>query len=744
MNKISQNDLKPHHQITEIGYMSSGEDPFFHIDKNFSKGWYFFEYQVNYQTDDAIENDSEVAKFYIDYGEGFKEHESVCLPIYTGKLAKRIIYLKGEVKHLRFDPLQREGSFVIKHFAFKKVFSVFALDRILKKQFSDQPPSYFPMSRYLEALRYSLFVSDTELGAFYRSYNNQFQKNNSTPSITYEDWIAKYEQYPTPDILKAEIAQFKSQPVFSIVMPTYNTEEALLCAALDSVIAQSYPHWELCIADDHSPSPHVCKVLKSYAKKDARIHYVQRETNGHISAASNSALELAKGNYVVLMDHDDTLAEHALYEVARLLEQKPELKIIYTDEDKIDYDGIRSLPHFKSDWNRDLFYSHNYITHLVVYQHELLKKVGGFRLGVEGSQDYDLLLRCVLHVTDPEIGHIPKVLYHWRMIVGSTALGSGEKSYTSDAGMKALEDHFIERGIKNIRISTIHPNVYRIHWPLPKKRPLVSLIIPTRDGYEILKQCIDSIIEKTTYQPYEILIVDNESSCEKTLAYLKECGRKKNIRVLPYHHPFNYSAINNYAVQQAKGEIIGLINNDIEVINPDWLTEMVSHAIRPDIGCVGAKLYYGNDAIQHAGVICGIGGIAGHSHKGFSRHEEGYFSRLKIVQNLSAVTAAVLVVKKRIFLEVGGLNEIDLKIAFNDVDFCLKVRKAGYRNVWTPFAELYHHESVSRGFEDNPEKIARFEKESAYMKTTWNDVLECDPFYSPNLTLDRQDFSIKD
>nr|WP_260680350.1 glycosyltransferase family 2 protein [Thalassotalea sp. PS06] len=449
----------------------------------------------------------------------------------------------------------------------------------------------------------------------------------------------------------------------------------------------------------------------------------------------------AKGEYIVLLDHDDLLSPHALNEVALKIESNTNLKLIYSDEDKVDEDGKRSSPHFKSSWNPDLLYSQNYVSHLGVYKREIVNKIGGFRLGYEGSQDFDLLLRFTREITESEIAHIPKVLYHWRAIEGSTALDEGEKSYTTEAGIRALRDHFAAMNEKVLIESGKYPNTYKTSWVMDSE-PLVSLIIPTYNGYEITKQAIDSILEKTTYKNYEILLIDNNSDDEVALSYFDDISNHPQVTLLKYPFPFNYSAINNFAAGYANGEIIGLINNDVEVINGDWLTQMVSHAVRDEIGCVGAKLYYSNDTIQHAGVICGIGGVAGHSHKYFERDDPGYFSRLNLNQNLSAVTAACMLVKKPIFEQVGGLNEHDLTVAFNDVDFCLKVKRAGYRNLWTPYAELYHHESISRGAEDSPEKIKRFNEEARHMKSTWPKELANDPFYSPNLTKNKENFEI--
>ena len=478
-----------------------------------------------------------------------------------------------------------------------------------------------------------------------------------------------------------------------------------------------------------------------YAAADSRIKVIFREKNGHISENSNSALALCTGEWVALMDHDDLLPPNALFEVVKVLQSKPDTALIYSDEDKIDEKGERFMPHFKSDFNLDLLYGQNYISHLGIYRTEIAKEIGGFRKGLEGSQDYDFLLRYLLKIDHSKVVHIPKILYHWRAIEGSTALAAGEKSYTTEAGIKALQHHF---ALKSSDVTVTRgkaDNLYRVQWHWPNQ-PLVSLIIPTRNGYAITKQAIDSILNKTTYQNYEILLVDNNSDDPQALAYFEEIARHPKVKLLRYPHPFNYSAINNFAVEHAQGEIIGLINNDIEVINGEWLQEMVTQAQRPDIGCVGAMLYYPNDTVQHAGVIIGISGVAGHSHKYYLKKHPGYFSRLYLIQNLMAVTAACLLVRKDVFNEVNGLNEQDLTVAFNDVDFCLKVHAAGYRNLWTPFAQLYHHESISRGHEDNPEKQARFKREIDYMINTWHTNTLQDPYYNPNLTLEHENFSI--
>jgi len=336
------------------------------------------------------------------------------------------------------------------------------------------------------------------------------------------------------------------------------------------------------------------------------------------------------------------------------------------------------------------------------------------------------------------------VLYHWRMTKGSVALDPGEKSYTTEAGIKALRDFFCDQGRADIKVEAgAVPNTYRVRYPISKPEPLVSLLVPTRDMLEVLEPCIRSILEKTAYQNYEVLILDNGSVKSATLDYFDQVqAADSRVRVIPYHYPFNYSAINNHGVQRARGELLGLINNDVEIISTEWLTEMSSHALRPEIGCVGAKLYYANNTIQHAGVILGIGGVATHAYKNFPRADHGYFARLSVVQNYSAVTAACLLVRKSIYEEVGGLEEEYLKVAFNDVDFCLKVREAGYRNLWTPYAELYHHESRSRGWEDTPEKQARFQREIEFMLARWGNTLSSDPNHNPNLNRRNADLTV--
>lgn len=730
---------------TDHRWLSTGEDPHFYLDPQeiLIEGTTWYQLQLNIQGP----RKKQISRLYLDAGKGFNEEETINLQTKSGTLSCRVMRLGQMPKNLRFDPCDIAGELQIRFFHIHPVSQNEAQRAMLEYLVTNH---YLPTKTNLADAwciieQKARKAKQEPLDFLYTWYDSV--QNTPPGAVEYSDWIDTVEtpSLPSAETTRQTLEKMPHKPLISIVIPVYNTPEIYLRACIESVLTQSYPHWELCIADDASPQPHVIRILEDYAHKDQRIRYVRREINGHISHASNSALELATGEFVALLDHDDLLAEHALYFMALAVQDHPDAAVFYSDEDKIDAHGNRNSPHFKSDWNPDLFFSQNYVSHLGVYRRRILQKIGGFRSGVEGSQDQDLLLRCLPHARHDQIIHIPRILYHWRALEGSTALASSEKSYTTEAGIKALHDYFAENGPLGIEVNAGKlPNTYHVRWPVPEPAPLVSLLIPARDKKDLTEVAVCSILGKTTYQNYEILILDNGSVEQETLDWFDLIQKQdKRVQVLRYDHPFNYSAINNFGVQHARGSVIGLINNDIEVISPDWLTEMLGQVCRKEIGCVGAKLYYSNNKIQHAGVFLGIGGVAGHAHKRLEKDAHGYFSRLKLIQSLSAVTAACLLVRKEIYEQVGGLDEANLKIAFNDVDFCLKVREAGYRNLWTPWAELYHHESISRGAEDTPEKKARFSQEVRFMKEKWGKVLESDPYYSSHLTRDREDFSIK-
>jgi glycosyltransferase involved in cell wall biosynthesis len=560
------------------------------------------------------------------------------------------------------------------------------------------------------------------------------------PGADYGRWVQAHDSLtPAARQALAERAQrLADGPLISVLMPTYNPDPRWFQAAVDSVRAQLYPYWELCIADDASTAPHVRALLAQCAASDARIKVVFRPKNGHISAASNSALELVTGPWIALMDHDDLLAEDALLRVAECIQAHPDARLIYSDEDKVDGSGTRSDPYFKPDWNLDLFRSQNMFSHLGVLATELVRAAGGFRLGFEGSQDWDLVLRCVERVTPQQIRHIPRVLYHWRVHAESTARSMAAKPYAAVAGERALNEHYARIGVR-AQAEYIGYG-YRTRYALPEPAPQVSIIIPTRNALALVRQCIESVRRKTRYASYEIILVDNGSDDPAALAYFAQLAQQPNTRVLRDDRAFNYSALNNAAVAVARGELVALVNNDIEVIAPEWLDEMASLAMQPDIGAVGARLWYPNKTLQHGGVILGPGGVAVHAHKGLPRGLNGYAGRGALVQDFSAVTAACLVVRKRLYQQVGGLDEVNLAVAFNDVDFCLRLGEAGYRNVWTPYAELFHHESATRGEDVAPAKRARFEREIAWMQGRWGAMIERDPAYNANLTLLSEDF----
>lgn len=559
---------------------------------------------------------------------------------------------------------------------------------------------------------------------------------------TYAHWIKQHEPQgqEAERLWRAQIVKMRHKPLISILVPVYETPRDLLREMIDSVRAQCYEQWELCIADDGSASPHVRETLQHYAEADTRIKVAFRDCNGHISAASNTALELATGEWTALLDHDDVLRPNALLALACEINDHPEAELIYSDEDKLDLNGDRVDPFFKPDYSPELLLAQNYLNHLTAHRTANIRNVGGWRLGYEGSQDYDLNLRIIEQLDPATIRHIPQVLYHWRMTEGSTALAPQEKNYAAQTGLKAIAEHLARRA-PDSRVDLLASGYYRVRHPTPHSM-LVSLIIPTRDKAELLAQCVDSILLRSTYPNYEILIVDNGSVEDATKQLFSRLVQDHRVRVLSYDAPFNYSAINNFAAAQANGDIIGLVNNDIEVITPDWLEEMVSWAARDDIGCVGAKLYYDNGMIQHAGVILGIGGVAGHSHKYYPRESSGYFSRLVVHHNVSAVTAACLLVRRTVFEAVGGLDE-ELAVAFNDVDLCIKVQTKGYRNIFTPYAELFHHESASRGSEDTPEKKARFSSEVRWMQDRWFAEIQADRYYSPNLSLVHENYELR-
>lgn len=553
--------------------------------------------------------------------------------------------------------------------------------------------------------------------------------------LDYAKWIADHDTLPPQlqEAISRRVAAMKAPPLISVLMPTYNPNPAWLREAIESVRTQIYPHWELCIADDASTSAEVRDILKSYAETDARIKVVFRPQNGHISASSNSALALATGPWLALMDHDDLLPAHALFCVADCIAAHPDVRLIYSDEDKIDESGRRFDPYFKSAWNVDLFRSQNMFSHLGVLATDLVREVGGFRLGLEGSQDWDLVLRCMERVEARQIRHVPRVLYHWRVHGESTAGSMDAKPYAAVAGERALNEHFARTGV---RATAEHIGVgYRARYALPEAPPLVSLIIPTRNAAQAARRCLDSVRQKTAYPNYEIVVVDRASTDADALAWLQTIAKEPRVRVVQIEQAADDVAVPSAAVEAAQGSVLALLSDQLEVKSADWLAEMVSLALQPGVGAVGARLWYPAGALQHAGVILGIGGVAGFSHRGMPPAREGYCGRAALIQSLSAVSGACLVVRKAHYEQAGGMATDHPKGAFADIDLCLRLREAGLRNVWTPYADLVHHASAW------PARTKRFRQDVAYMQQRWGDALLDDPAYSPNLTLQIEDFS---
>lgn len=578
------------------------------------------------------------------------------------------------------------------------------------------------------------------LMGFAKKVRNRFKKNGFRPQ-PYPVWIKKH----LPDYKELEQQRkhtFSIHPKFSVVVPLYKTKEEYLMALVDSMKKQTYSNWELCLSDGSGADSPLKEILARLQAEDTRIKVVENETSLRISENTNAAISIATGDYIAFADHDDELAPHALYECVAALERDPQIDVLYSDEDKMSMDSSRLFePHFKPDFNIDLLCTVNYICHLFVAKRELIQTVGGLRPEYDGAQDYDFIFRCTEQAN--KIHHIPKILYHWRCHEDSTAENPESKLYAFEAGARAIKAHYDRIGVPVEISQGEYLGLYRTRF-IRSYDPLISIMIPNKDHIDDLKRCIDSIEEKSTYKNYEYIIIENNSTEEETFRYYKELeASNPKVKVVYWDGPFNYSAINNYGIQFAKGEYYLLLNNDTEIINPDCLEELLGYCMRKDVGAVGARLYYDDDTIQHAGVIIGFGGIAGHCFVQQPRGFTGYCHRIICAQDYSAVTAACMLVSKDAFEKVNGLSE-ELAVAFNDIDFCMKLRAADYLIVYNPYAELYHYESKSRGLEDTPEKVARFQREIETFSRRWPDILKNgDPFYNPNLTLDSQDFSLK-
>lgn len=567
----------------------------------------------------------------------------------------------------------------------------------------------------------------------------RLQERMEPEEVPYGPWYEKHKR-TEQELKKQSEKRFKKNVLISVAVPVYHTGELFLRQMIESVMDQSYKNWELCIVNAGPDDEKVREILNEYAEKDKRIRVRELAENEGIGKNTNRAFEIAEGEYVALLDHDDLLAPDALFEVACAIERShPD--IIYSDEDKVSGENLEhTQPHFKPDFNIDLLRANNYICHLLVIRKTLIDKVGGFREGFDGAQDHDFIFRCSDNADI--IVHIPRILYHWRTHQASTADNPASKLYAYEAGIRAVRENIERNGEEAEVTHTKDYGFYKVVYKV-RRMSLVSIIIPNKDNKDTLKKCIDSVLTKTTYDNYEIIIVENNSTQQETFDYYKELEKNSRIRVIKWEKGFNFSAINNYAAKSANGEYLLFLNNDIEVRSADWIDGMLGNAQRKDVGIVGCRLLYPDNTIQHAGVIIGIGGIAGHAFTNLPAARSGYMHRASTQVDYSAVTAACMMISKKLFEEVGGFEE-KLTVAFNDIDLCLRVREKGYLVVYDAYVEMIHYESKTRGSEDSKEKVRRFQDEIEYMRTRWIDILkQGDPYYNPNLTLSKWNFSLK-
>lgn len=573
------------------------------------------------------------------------------------------------------------------------------------------------------------------------------RESYSTRTLGYQSWINNNEPSEKEGI-KKKYDKLPIKPKISIIVPVYNVVPKYLNECIQSVVSQTYENWELCLYDDASTDYQTLKCLNKWQQKgDPRIKIELGKINKHISGASNEALKMATGQFIGLLDNDDTLSPNALYEVVQVLQKNPKIKFIYSDEDKITKTGKRFAPFFKPDFSPIFLETNMYTGHFGVYHRDLVKKLGGFREGFEGSQDHDLVLRITDQISDSEIHHIPKILYHWRILPTSTASNPDSKKYTTTSAKKALEDHMKRNNYSGEIFPGLYRNSYRIKNRIPKNTK-VSIIIPFKDQAKMLDKCVQSILKKTKFDNYEIILVDNQSQKTGTIRTINGLKKVQKIRILHFDHPFNFSAINNFAAKEAKGNFLLFLNNDTEVINSDWLSALLEIGVRESIGAVGAKLLFKDNRVQHAGVVMGLGGITGHAFKYFNRNDPGYFGMASAPREVSAVTGACLLIKKDLFLKIGGFNEKDLPISYNDVDLCLRIQEHGLRVIYTPYSLLYHYESISRGNDadlkiKNPEMYKRVIAEENYMYNKWGSAIKNDPYYNQNLTRIKEDFSLR-
>ncbi|NIE57911.1 MULTISPECIES: glycosyltransferase family 2 protein [unclassified Burkholderia] len=725
---------------TSTDWTSMGDHPVFDLEpedegKPIPLGWVYVESRM-------IRRGAHlVARLYVDTGSGFSDAESFVIPAARSGNIKEIIKIPRNTRRLRLSPMRGEGAVRLE---FLRITEISCLERIarmvewtigdiIKFKDTDRARKYnITWRRLLVDLK----------GAYAECARLRF---HSAP-LDYRSYVEKFDTLSEFDIvsIRRHMGSFAKRPLISILVPVRGVSMRYLESTVQSVLVQIYENWELCIAVDGAAESEIASYLKSVSEKDDRVKVILLDSGGYVSVAENGALELATGEFSTILGQGDVLSPHALYLIALKINEADNLNIIYSDNDEIDENDNRDNVCFKSSWNPDLFFSRDMISRSATYRTSLVREIGGFRVEYEGGQDCDLTLRCVKSSASSQICHIPRVLYHFRGCSKSGLVDPDAEGDVCNARERALSEFFKDQPGVSVSRGEL-TGTYRVRYPITMPAPKVSVIIPTRDGGPLLKKCILSIFDETDYENVEIVVVDNQSKDRETIDFLRSLSLRGNVTVLGYDFPFNYSSINNFAEKYASGDVLCFLNDDVEAIEPDWLTEMVSHALRPDIGAVGAKLLYADGFVQHAGVVTGIGGFASHAHRLYPATHPGYAGRAALVQNFSAVTGACLVMRREIFRAVGGFDEENLPVAFNDVDLCLRVREAGYRIVWTPYAVLHHFESYSRGDDQmSAEKRARFNREKSFMLSRWSTDQSDDPYYNRNLTLDREDFTISD
>jgi GT2 family glycosyltransferase len=680
------------------------------------------------------------ARLYYDLGDGFTDDRFFAIPASGKGVINELLYLPAGIKRVRFSPLGAMEEFESAALTFAKVGT---WERRWRMACRIIAMLFLHPGRKRKRINLTFFRMLIDLQG---TYNNAGKLRAHAAAPRYSIWLAQFEAFAARDYqkIKKHLARMSGQPKISLWVSWSANAATDLAATIASVCAQLYPHWTLCLAAPKECDPAAREALVGFVQNDARIRveFIDGRQGATVMTTPDFA-EKPQAEYVGILGAGDLLPEHALYCIAAEMDKHPGAKLLYSDEDWLDAAGQRFAPNFKPDWNPQLLLSQNYLGGLTVFRADLVGEAGDLHRCLSGKDNmYDLALRAAEAAKPEQIRHLPLVLYHRRANPGEPM--PGQRSIPNmllDAGRQSLAAHFERMGIEGKIYPVPMAGGYRIRYALPSQTALVSIIIPTRDGLGLLQRCLESILGLTTYPYYEIIVVDNHSSDPETLAYLESLEQEHGMKILRFPQPFNYSAINNFAVRRARGTVLCLLNNDTEIITPEWLEEMLGLLSQKGVGVVGAKLLYPNGTIQHGGDLVGVGGVANHAHAFLPREDPGYQGRALLAQDVSAVTGACLLVWKEVYDELGGLDEKHLPVAFSDVDFCLRVREAGYRIVWTPHAELYHHESVSRG-KDNPGQASGTRRAAAYMRRHWKQALEHDPFYNPNLSRERPDFSL--